>query len=48
MAQWVKALATKPGNLRVTPGSHTVEGKKMSHKLTSNFHGQHTHDEKNM
>lgn len=28
MAQWIKGLATKPGDLSSIPGTHVVEGEK--------------------
>jgi len=30
MVQWVKALATKPDNLNLIPGTHIGEGKNLS------------------
>lgn len=37
MAQWVKVLETKPGDLSLISGAHIVEGERQPSKSSSDF-----------
>lgn len=46
MAPWIKALATKPDNSSLIPGTHKVEERTDFYKLSSDLHMYimlHTH-----
>lgn len=47
MAQWVRALAAKPGNLNSTPKILMVAEETKSCKFSSSLH-THTHTRKNI
>ncbi|EGW10290.1 hypothetical protein I79_010644 [Cricetulus griseus] len=38
MAQWIKVIAAKPGELSLIPRTHIGGGGNQLHKLSSDFH----------